>query len=72
VLKDWEIYSPLVRPGGLVILHDADGDTPTNRGVAAAFQKLRASKPAKTSLWQLNVEVGHSYRIGTAMMRMAS
>jgi cephalosporin hydroxylase len=72
VLRDWDLYLPLVRPGGAVVLHDADGDTPTNCGVAAAVQKLRASKSARASTCQLNVELGHSYRIGTAMMRMAS
>jgi predicted O-methyltransferase YrrM len=26
VKKDWEMYSPLVRPGGLIVFHDVAGN----------------------------------------------
>jgi len=39
-LKDWEMYSPLVRAGGIVAMHDIN--TPRFAGAGAAWRKLKA------------------------------
>jgi len=36
VKRDWELYSPLVRPGGLIGLHDIQEDYATSRGTPTA------------------------------------
>jgi predicted O-methyltransferase YrrM len=36
VKRDWELYSPLVRPGGLIGLHDVHEDYATSRGTQTA------------------------------------
>jgi predicted O-methyltransferase YrrM len=36
VKRDWELYSPLVRAGGLIGLHDIQEDYATSRGTQTA------------------------------------
>jgi len=36
VKRDWELYSPLVRPGGVIGLHDVQEDYATSRGTQTA------------------------------------
>lgn len=43
VRRDFELYAPLVRPGGLVVLHDVAGDA--FPGVAEFWRELEASRP---------------------------
>jgi predicted O-methyltransferase YrrM len=40
VKRDFDMYSPLVRPGGIVALHDIDGDVPAGTGIPAFWRSL--------------------------------
>jgi cephalosporin hydroxylase len=44
VRRDFEMYAPLVRPGGLVALHDIAG----REGVPEFWRELRAERPSTT------------------------
>lgn len=46
VRRDWEMYGPLVRPGGLVAFHDiVDGPAEAVGGVPQFWSELRATHP---------------------------
>jgi cephalosporin hydroxylase len=45
VRSDFELYSPLVRPGGLVALHDIEG----REGVPEFWRRLREERPETTT-----------------------
>ncbi|MGO8704469.1 MAG: class I SAM-dependent methyltransferase [Candidatus Brocadiia bacterium] len=70
VLFDWRTYSPLVRPGGLVLMHDVCG----NRGPAEALNAILAGSDAGRfaythvfcDMWNMAAE----HRMGVAMIRM--
>jgi len=45
--RDWELYSPLVRPGGIIVLHDAViEDNPTVE-VYTLYRELRVGRRSK-------------------------
>ena len=67
VLKDWEMYGPLVRPGGLVLFHDADNPT---EEVPAAFAKIRKSRPANVSEFRLIVDPHGTPPLGIGVARI--
>ena len=46
-MRDWELYSPAVRDGGLVVFHDADAE----RGVRRAVARLAGSSQDTVSRW---------------------
>ncbi len=44
VKKDWEMYSPLVRPGGLIVFHDVAGNYEETQ-VKAVWDAIKADYP---------------------------
>lgn len=44
VKKDWEMYSPLVRPGGLIVFHDIAGDYDDTQ-VKSFWNSLKTNHP---------------------------
>jgi predicted O-methyltransferase YrrM len=59
VRRDWELYAPLVRPGGLIGLHDVHEDYATSRGTPTAavsgdvprfWRELREGRPTEELL----------------------
>jgi len=67
VLRDWDLYSPLVRPGGLVLLHDAANPT---EEVPAALAELQKRRDSRVQSWQLAVDPHGRPPLGIAIARM--
>jgi len=68
VLRDWEVYSPLVRRGGLVLLHDAANPT---EEVPSALAELQAHRNPRVEQWELVVDP-HGHRLLAASLELAS
>ena len=62
VLTDWLIYAPLVRPGGMVVFHDAVLSQ-ENGGVGRLIQELKSGRFGKKH--QL-IDILHSKSVGTS------
>lgn len=66
VLADWAAYEPLVRPGGLVLLHDTANPT---EQVAAAFAELQRCPPPQVDTFQLVYNVHDTIPLGLGIIR---
>jgi len=66
-LRDWELYSPLVRPGGLVLLHDAANPT---EEVPAALAELQKRREPRVATWELAVDPHGRPPLGIAIARV--
>ena len=67
VLQDWEMYSPLVRPGGLVLLHDAVNPT---EEVSLALAELQRRKPGNVDTIETIADVAARLTLGIAIIRI--
>ena len=41
VTRDFDMYAPLVREGGVIALHDIKGDVPVGTGIPALWRSLQ-------------------------------
>jgi predicted O-methyltransferase YrrM len=66
-LADWRMYSPLVRPGGLVLLHDIK--CAGEEAVAAAWEQIRAGvTDSGGSTTEIYADAGKPLGFGIARM----
>ena len=68
VLKDWEMYSPFVRPGGLILLHDADNPT---EEVPRALAIIKKTKRKEIKHIRLFVDPNGTPPLGIAVLEKA-
>ena len=68
VAEDWELWSPLVAPGGTVVFHDARASRPGGRGLpgpsAVVDRLFRGARPCEG--WAVTREVDRSVAVTRA------